>query len=135
MKKIYILVIFFTIFRTLSVGAPPLSHPEITKKIALTFDACMTGGMLKRVEAGTEKPLFNEAIVAYLHQERIPATIFITGLWAKQYPEAVKEIATDPFLRLATIPTVTGVLSKTAFPFHLCRITKREQIFSNHKRF
>jgi len=100
MKKIYILVIFFTIFRTLSVGAPPLSHPEITKKIALTFDACMTGGMLKRVEAGTEKPLFNEAIVAYLHQERIPATIFITGLWAKQYPEAVKEIATDPLFEI-----------------------------------
>ena len=79
MKKRYILAIIFTIFRTLSVGAPTLSHPETTKRIALTFDACMTGGMLKRVEAGTDKPLFNEAIVAYLHQEKIPATIFITG--------------------------------------------------------
>lgn len=100
MKKINILALILTIFQTLSVGAPPLSHPETSKKIALTFDACMTGGMLKRVEAGTDKPLFNEAIVAYLHQGKVPATIFITGLWAKQYPEAVKVIATDPLFEI-----------------------------------
>ena len=91
MKKIFVFVILYSYCWTTLVQGQILPHSEIPKRIALTFDACMTNSMLKKVENGSEKALFNEAIIEYLHQEKIPATIFITGLWAEKYPDAVKK--------------------------------------------
>ncbi len=100
MKKIFAFVILYSYCWTTLVQGQILPRSEIPKRIALTFDACMTNGMLKKVENGSEKALFNEEIIKYLHQEKIPATIFITGLWAEKYPEAVKEIACDTLFEI-----------------------------------
>lgn len=88
MKKILVIVILLLTSRTFAVGASPAISNEKSKKIALTFDACMTTGMLKRIASGKDQPLYNAAIVAFLQQEKIQATIFVTGLWAEKYPEA-----------------------------------------------
>jgi len=87
MKKILVIVILLLLSQTFSVEATPVISIEKSKKIALTFDACMTTGMLKRIASGKDQPLYNPAIVAFLKQEKIQATIFITGLWAEKYPE------------------------------------------------
>ncbi len=100
MNNILIFLFLTTLFLTGSIHAQPIYGIKANKKIALTFDACMTTGMLKRVNNGKDNDLYNKAIIEYLHQEKVPATIFITGLWAEKYPEFVKEIAGDPLFEI-----------------------------------
>jgi peptidoglycan/xylan/chitin deacetylase (PgdA/CDA1 family) len=100
MKKSFILLLISLFLGTVSVRAQTLQRVEKQKKIALTFDACMTNGMLKKLETGTEKPMFDSGIIAYLQLEKVPATIFISGLWAEKYPEAVKDINADPLFEI-----------------------------------
>jgi peptidoglycan-N-acetylglucosamine deacetylase len=92
-----VLILSALVYTTRAQIVSPNSPP---KKIALTFDACMTNGMVKKLVNGTEKSLYNAEIVDYLKQEKIAATIFITGLWAEKYPEAVREIASDRLLEI-----------------------------------
>jgi len=68
--------------------------------IALTFDADMTSGMLKRLESGLDKSLYNAEIIDILRREKIPATMFISGLWAERYPQAVKDMASDSLFEI-----------------------------------
>jgi peptidoglycan/xylan/chitin deacetylase (PgdA/CDA1 family) len=80
--------------------ARTLSGSAGSPKIALTFDACMTGGMIKKLDSGLEKSLYNAAVIEYLSKEKIPATIFITGLWAEKYPEVVRQIGANPLFEI-----------------------------------
>jgi peptidoglycan/xylan/chitin deacetylase (PgdA/CDA1 family) len=100
MKKYFIILLFTLVYPTTRVQTQSLPKVEKPKIIAFTFDACMTSGMLKKLESGTEKSMFNNGIIAYLHEEKIPATIFITGMWAEKYPEAVREIGSDPLFEI-----------------------------------
>lgn len=60
----------------------------------------MTTGMQKRLHSGGCHSLYQAGIVDYLEQEKIPATFFVTGLWAEEYPEAVRHIAGIPFFEI-----------------------------------
>ncbi|MCX6221074.1 MAG: polysaccharide deacetylase family protein [Bacteroidia bacterium] len=100
MKKILVIVFLLLVIRMFTFGAQPAIPIEKSKKIALTFDACMTTGMLKRIAAGSDQQLYNAEIVEFLKQEKIQATIFITGLWAEKYPETVKALAADPLFEI-----------------------------------
>jgi peptidoglycan/xylan/chitin deacetylase (PgdA/CDA1 family) len=100
MKKIITLLLLSLFYCAGLLRAQALPRAATPKKIALTFDACMTNGMLKRIETGSDKALYNAAIIEYLHREKIPATIFITGLWAKKYPDVVKELARDTLFEI-----------------------------------
>ena len=71
------------------------------KKIALTFDADMTPYMLDEINSGKIKSFYNQEIVDILRQKNIPATIFISGLWAEKYPEVVKELSGNPLFEIA----------------------------------
>lgn len=61
------------------------------KVIALTFDAC---GTTKR-SCGYDKQLID-----YLIANKIPATLFISGLWLDANPKLVKELAAIPFFEI-----------------------------------
>ena len=100
MKKILVIVFLLLVIRMFTFGAPSVISNEKSKKIALTFDACMTTGMLKRIASGSDQQLYNTAIIEFLKQEKIQATIFITGLWAEKYPEMVKELAADQLFEI-----------------------------------
>jgi len=100
MRRIFTIFIFIPLFLFSATGGEPLAPVYKQKKIALTFDACMTGGMLKRVEAGIDHPLYNAPLIDFLHSEKIAATFFITGLWAEKYPEIVKELASVPLFEI-----------------------------------
>ena len=56
--------------------------------------------MLHRVESGEDKLLINSAVISYLQQEKVPATIFITGLWAEKYPEIMRNISSDSLFEI-----------------------------------
>ena len=53
------------------------------REIALTFDACPR----------KERPEFSTAIVDFLEKENIPATFFVSGLWAVNSQAALKRLA------------------------------------------
>ncbi len=100
MKKTFALVLLLSCcisFFSFAQSLPLIGKP---KKIALTFDACMTRGMLSRLESGLEKSLYDPSIVEFLHQQKVPATIFITGIWAEKYPSVVRQIASDSLFEI-----------------------------------
>jgi len=63
------------------------------KTVYLTFDADMTPGMLARLKNGEVAGWYDQGLVDYLLQNKIPATIFVTGLFVKAYPDLVKSLA------------------------------------------
>lgn len=84
--------------------APPASfdHAATNQKIvALTFDADMTPGMLRELKSGKVKSWYNEKVIAVLRQEKVPATLFLTGLWIETYSGAVRDLSADPLFELA----------------------------------
>lgn len=62
-----------------------------TKKVlALTFDAC----------GGPHGNGYDDELISYLRQQRIPATIFLTGLWIDSHPDKVRELAADSLFEI-----------------------------------
>ena len=89
---IFLIGIFFLIYSNpVGVGS---------KKIALTFDADLTPGMLSRVENGQVKSYYNNKMADYIVKNKIPVTIFVTGLYAKTYQDEIRKLATNPFIEL-----------------------------------
>jgi peptidoglycan/xylan/chitin deacetylase (PgdA/CDA1 family) len=83
--------------------APPASfdHAATSQKIvALTFDADMTPGMLRELKNKRVKSWYNDKVIAVLRQDKVPATLFLTGLWIETYSDAVKDLAADPLFEL-----------------------------------
>ncbi len=60
------------------------------KILALTFDACGT-----KYGDG-----YNKRLVAYLRQEQLPATIFVTGLWIDANPDTFASLASDTLFEI-----------------------------------
>ncbi len=68
-----------------------LRHGSRTRpQIALTFDACPR----------KERPDFSTEIVNFLQKEQIPATFFVSGLWAVNNVSPFKELASVPFFQI-----------------------------------
>lgn len=59
-------------------------------QIALTFDACPR----------KERPEFSTEIVNYLQQEHLPATFFVSGLWAEHCQEGIQRLAEAPYFEI-----------------------------------
>ncbi|MEE1926808.1 polysaccharide deacetylase family protein [Streptomyces sp. TRM 70351] len=68
------------------------------KTVALTFDADMTADQGARA-AGGER-FDNPALVALLRAEKVPATFFVTGMWARTYPAQARSIGRDPLFEV-----------------------------------
>lgn len=63
------------------------------KEIALTFDADMTYKMKEMLKEGKVRSWFNKDIIDFLEKQNIPATLFLTGLWIKNYPNITQELS------------------------------------------
>jgi len=76
-------------------------HAITSKKlVALTFDADMTPKMLNDLKTGKVASWYNQAVIATLRQERVPATFFLTGLWIKTYTAITEELSNDSLFEL-----------------------------------
>jgi peptidoglycan/xylan/chitin deacetylase (PgdA/CDA1 family) len=76
--------------------------PRDKKRIALTFDADLTALMRKRLQHGKVKSYYNEALINELRELKVPATMFLTGMWMEQYPDRTRQLAADPLFELGT---------------------------------
>ncbi|WLW51531.1 polysaccharide deacetylase family protein [Streptomyces sp. YU58] len=69
------------------------------KTVALTFDADMTAGQGPRAAAGER--FDNPRLIAALRALEVPATVFMTGRWAEEYPVQARSIGRDPLFEVA----------------------------------
>ncbi|MFF2518940.1 polysaccharide deacetylase family protein [Streptomyces sp. NPDC058086] len=69
------------------------------KTVALTFDADMTASEGPRAAAGEH--FDNPELIATLRAFKVPATLFMTGRWADEYPKEAKDIGQDPLFEVA----------------------------------
>ncbi len=59
------------------------------KVIALTFDAC-----------GGRHSGYNAALIDYLRKEKIPATLFVTGIWIEKNRGTFEKLSKDPLFEI-----------------------------------
>lgn len=76
--------------------------PRNSGKVALTFDADMTPAMLQQLRSGQVHSWYNQEVRDILDSERVPATIFLTGLWAQTYPAIARSLAGDPLFEIGS---------------------------------
>lgn len=112
-----------------------MTSNEKSKKIALTFDACMTTGMLKRIASGKDQPLDNAAIVAFLKQEKIQATTLSQDFGLKNIRRLSKSLPLIPFSKLATTLSATGLLQIAVSLFLPYHKTKKRGIYNCRKNY
>ena len=92
-----------------TVDHPPVDQvgsfdngPRSYGKVALTFDADMTPGMLEQLRNGQVRSWYNQEVRDILDAEKVPATIFLTGLWAQTYPDVARSLAADPLFEIGS---------------------------------
>jgi peptidoglycan/xylan/chitin deacetylase (PgdA/CDA1 family) len=69
------------------------------KVVALVFDAEMGPEQSTRA-AGGER-FDNPELIASLRRMRVPATVFMTGRWAEEYPDQAGSLGHDPLFEVA----------------------------------
>ncbi|MBG0851732.1 polysaccharide deacetylase family protein [Streptomyces spinoverrucosus] len=69
------------------------------KIVALTFDADMTADQGRRAAKGER--FDNPQLIATLRALKVPATVFMTGRWAEEYPIQARSIGRDPLFEVA----------------------------------
>ncbi|MER6031241.1 polysaccharide deacetylase family protein [Streptomyces sp. NPDC001851] len=80
---------------------PVFEHGPRTlgKTVALTFDADMTADQGPRAAAGEH--FDNPDLIGTLRTLKVPATIFMTGRWADEYPTEARSLGHDPQFEVA----------------------------------
>ncbi|MBL1103689.1 polysaccharide deacetylase family protein [Streptomyces sp. 5-8] len=80
---------------------PVFEHGPRTrgKTVAFTFDADMTADQGPRAAAGEH--FDNPGLIAALRALKVPATVFMTGRWAEQYPAEARDLGHDPQFEVA----------------------------------
>lgn len=86
--------IFCALFLAGNAFAGPLLKPS-DKTIFLTFDADMTPYMRAEQKSGAVKRWYDPSLIEYLEKNNIPATFFVTGMFAEMYPDLVKSLAAN----------------------------------------
>ncbi|GHH91970.1 lipoprotein [Streptomyces capillispiralis] len=69
------------------------------RTVALTFDADMTADQGPRAAAGER--FDHPRLIATLRALKVPATVFMTGRWAEEYPDQARSLGRDPLFEVA----------------------------------
>jgi peptidoglycan/xylan/chitin deacetylase (PgdA/CDA1 family) len=75
--------------------------PRNVNTVALTFDADMTPAMLANLDSGKVQSYANIKVLEILDKREVPATFFITGMWAERYAEVAARIAHEDRYEIA----------------------------------
>jgi len=74
--------------------------PGTRREIALTFDADMSPQMVGMLRDGHVAHWYDSVIMNTLRTSNTPATVFMTGMWARQYPTLARTIAANPLYEI-----------------------------------
>jgi peptidoglycan/xylan/chitin deacetylase (PgdA/CDA1 family) len=77
--------------------------PQGARKIALTFDAC----------GGPGGDGYDQALIDFLREREVPATLFINSRWIDANPEAFRRLAGEPLFEIGNHGTRHCPLSVT----------------------
>lgn len=75
------------------------SGPENSPRLALTFDADMTQEMRAKAESDKTE-WYDPEIIEILNEEQVPATFFLTGMWAETYPQVTKRLSDNELFEI-----------------------------------
>jgi peptidoglycan-N-acetylglucosamine deacetylase len=88
--------------RKINVKDAIIHHGERdARKVALTFDADMTPMMVSDIRSGFVAGYYDEELVNILSETKTKATLFLSGLWIEQYPDAAKKLSQNLLFELA----------------------------------
>ena len=96
----YTFFLLFVLAMTASVpayGGPGIDPgiiehgPRDSKMVALTFDACPT----------SKEDEYDERVIGVLINEKVPATLFMSGRWVEKNGEMAKYLADQPQFEIA----------------------------------
>lgn len=115
-------------------------HGETTKKIiALTFDADMTPKMLHMLKKKKVTSWYNKKVIDVLEREKVPATLFLTGMWVQTYPEITKELSENPLFEIGNhsyshpgFSSPCYTLATTTESGDVYQITQTEKLLSHY---
>jgi peptidoglycan/xylan/chitin deacetylase (PgdA/CDA1 family) len=93
---IFLIVIF--VFPLFAFSSSVEKEPVGT--IYLTFDADMTPYMKDELLNGKIKEWYSPKIISYLKAEKIPASVFTTGMFAEVYPDLIKDLGSNPLFSI-----------------------------------
>lgn len=115
------------------------------KLVALTLDADMTYGMQKLARDRRVASLYDREIIDLLAQKKVPATIFLTGLWIETYPEVVQALAAAPQFELGNHSYSHPAFKSPCYKLPLAKLSLADEISltetllakysTNHPRF
>lgn len=84
-----------------SVVPTVITHgPRDRPQVALTFDTSYDSVTASAVAAGALPRQFDPAVLDVLAAYGAPATVFVTGLWAQDHPDAMTRLAADPSMEV-----------------------------------
>ncbi len=76
--------------------------PSDKPRVALTFDADMTAGMKRRLDAHLVSSWYNQEVINILEKNQTKATLFLTGMWVEVYPKEAKALAQNPLFEIGS---------------------------------
>ncbi len=68
----------------------PINPKAAGPTVALTLDAC----------DGKGDAAYDAGLISFLREKKIPATLFVTSIWAKNNPQTLKELAADSLFEI-----------------------------------
>jgi len=77
--------------------------PRNVAKVAITLNAAYAPESSWAVQTGALPPQFNPAVLDALTLMQVPATVFVTGVWAADHPDAIARMAADDGVELANL--------------------------------
>jgi peptidoglycan-N-acetylglucosamine deacetylase len=108
--------------------------PRNRNKIALTFDADMSSGMVTMLKTGQIKSWYDKRIIDLLRKNQIKATIFMTGLWAETYPKEAKELTNDPLFEVENHSYSHPAFTPACYALEIISVKDHEEEFAKSQK-
>lgn len=113
--------------------------PRDLPRVALTFDADMTASMKQKLDQEQVEAWYDPKLIEILNQHQVPATFFLTGMWAETYPELTKKIFSNDLFEIGNHSYQTKAFNTPCYgleqlktkPKKLTAMNKTQQVFKD----
>ena len=122
------------------LGEKKVARIETSEKvIALTFDADIYSRAQEEMARKREVSFYDKELISFLEQEKVPATLFLTGFWIEAYPKVTEELAQNSLFEIGNHSYSHPSFIKKCFNMPLVpnsqdreQIIKTEELLKKH---